>query len=470
MRIFNTLSEEKEELLRPARGAIKLFVCGPTVYNYSHIGHARTYLAFDMIARYLLHQGFPLQYIQNITDIDDKIIDRAREAGSSYIDIANKFEKAFYEDMEAIHLQKNVQYKRASEHIEEIKDQISRLIEKSQAYQAEDGVYFEVRSFREYGKLSHQDINAMRRADRTAERDAKEDSLDFVLWKLRKEEDEPAWDSPWGKGRPAWHIEDTAISEKYFGLQYDLHGGALELKFPHHEAEIAIAESLTEKKPFVKIWMHTGWLLVNGEKMSKSLNNFITIRDFLKKYSHNVLRLMMLEHHYRSPIDYSDASAMQAENLWQSLLHTIGVLNFIVSGKYKEVAIERIVLEDMVGVAKQNFYSAMDDDFNTPKALAAIFGLINNLQRSKDNIFSLSKQDAKTSYNFIKESIELLGCIAEIPKIPKKVTERAAARELLRGNKQFIQADSLRKEINVLGYTIEDTPLGFFLWPNGKSR
>ncbi|MEK7146691.1 MAG: cysteine--tRNA ligase, partial [Patescibacteria group bacterium] len=280
LKIYNTLSGKKESLKKPANRALKLFVCGPTVYDYSHIGHARTYLFFDIFARYLKSLGFKTFYLQNITDIDDKIINRANREKKNISAVARFFEKEYYRDMKTLAVESVDCYGKAGDFIKEIQRQIQTLVKKGFAYKTKNGVYFEVKKFKNFGKLSRQNLNALRPGWRIEPDPGKKDPLDFALWKFS--EQKPYWPSLWGKGRPGWHIEDTAITGKIFGSQYDLHGGGNDLKFPHHEAEIAQAESASGKKPFVKIWLHTGFLLVNGEKMSKSLGNFITIKDFLK--------------------------------------------------------------------------------------------------------------------------------------------------------------------------------------------
>ena len=297
LKIYNTLSGKKERLIKPKGRPLRLFVCGPTVYDYSHLGHARTYLAFDIIVRYLNFQGFKVFYVQNITNIDDKIINRAKRLKKQPLALANFFEKKFYEDMKNLKITSVDKYARASDFIPQIIKQIQTLIKKGHAYKIEgDGYYFDLKTFPDYGKLSKRTVlEAEDAVSRIDEGVAKRNKGDFALWKLTNEKS--SWPTPLGQGRPGWHIEDTAISESFFGPQYDLHGGANELKFPHHEAEIAQQESASGKKPFVKIWIHTGVLFINGKKMSKSLKNFISIHDFLKNKDANLLRWIVLNHH-----------------------------------------------------------------------------------------------------------------------------------------------------------------------------
>lgn len=485
IKVYNTLSEKKENLPKPKRGALKLFVCGPTVYDYSHIGHARTYIAFDAIVSYLRSRGVPIFYLQNITDIDDKIIERAKERGISPKALAKEFEKAYYQDMKALGVDNVDKYARATDHIKEIVKQIKTLIKKGYAYEIPgDGWYFDLSKFPDYGKLSHRTaLQANDSVSRIDASDKKRNAGDFALWKFSKS-GEPGWKAKelegsakrrqppyWkagseatvgnqevsetgvgGWGRPGWHIEDTAISEKFFGPQYDLHGGAVDLKFPHHEAEIAQQESASGKKPFVKIWMHTGFLLISGEKMSKSLGNFITIRDFLAKSSPEVLRLIVLSHHYRSPIDFSENLILQYESALERLKHFVRQLDHIkktgaVSGKIKAV----------LKSADAEFQRAMEDDFKTPDALAAIFNLVSQVE---PGIWNLNKKEAAAIKKALTEKLALFKIELKPDRIPAKITKMANKRELYRSNKQFAQADALRKEIEQLGFIIEDTPQG----------
>ncbi len=319
LKVYNTLSRKKEILKprapRQTRGKqkIKLFVCGPTVYDAAHIGHARTYIAFDVIVKYLRQNGYNVFYLQNITDIDDKIINRAKEKNIAPEKLARRFEKEYLDDIKSLKINGVTKYARATDHIKEIIGQVTRLIKKGCAYKIEDGIYYDISKFKGYGKLSKRTIlQAEDGVSRIDESKDKKNKGDFCLWKLSKP-GEPSWPSPWGKGRPGWHIEDTAITEKYFGPQYDIHGGGRDLIFPHHEAEIAQMEAISGKSPLVKYWLHSGFLTVNGQKMAKSLGNFITIRDFLKENSARFLRFLVVKAHYRSPIDYNEKLILQTK-------------------------------------------------------------------------------------------------------------------------------------------------------------
>lgn len=457
MLIYNTLTRQKENLEETLGGEkkIRLFVCGPTVYDYIHIGNARTYSAFDTIVRYLRDRGFKVFYLQNITDIDDKIIRRAGEAGVKPAALAKEYEKAYHEDEKKLNINSVTKYARATKYIKEIVKQIKSLASKGHAYKIEgDGYYFDISTFPDYGRLARRTVaQAEDSVSRIDESVNKKNKGDFALWKFSKD-DEPYWDSPLGKGRPGWHIEDTAITEYHFGPQYDLHGGAVDLIFPHHEAEIAQQESASKKKPMVKIWIHSGFLNINSAKMSKSSGDFITARDFLKDHSPAVFRYLVASHHYRSPINYSDELAAQSKN-------TLNNLNqFLAKLKMADGLLEA---NPDIDSAKKKFSAAMDDDFNSPGALAAIFEIVNWLN---PKIWDLNKKSAKNLEKWTKNSLEIFGIKPQIPKIPPKIARLGEKRELFRSNKQFIQSDDLRKEIERLGYTIEDTPRGPFLWPN----
>jgi len=455
MRIYDSLSGEKKPLEKIISGKkIKLFVCGPTVYDAAHIGHARTYLAFDMLVRYLRGRGYDVFYLQGITNIDDKIIRRALDKKISALKLADDFTKQYLKDMRSLGITSVTKYAKSTDHIQEIVKQVQALVKKGVAYKIkDDGYYFDIMKFSDYGKLSHRTAaQAEDSVTRIDEGVNKRNKGDFCLWKFSKA-NEPSWKTPLGQGRPGWHIEDTAISEHFFGPQYDLHGGGLDLKFPHHEAEIAQQEAASGKKPFVKIWMHTGMLTVNGEKMSKSLNNFLTIADFLKAFSPNVLRLLVAQHQYRAPLNYSQEAAASAERALDSLNQFIAKLK-LAKGKN--------ALKTSIESHEALFQAKMEDDFNTPEALAVLFSSINANQKS---LWSVNKTDAKMAVKWLTEKLKTFNLTLKEPKIPAKIKQLAKKRELFRTNKQFTPADDLRRKIEVLGYSIEDTPRGPFLWP-----
>jgi cysteinyl-tRNA synthetase len=461
MQLYNTLTRDKKNITGELGNTktIKLFVCGPTVYGDAHIGHARTYIFFDFLTKYLRSQGYDVFYLQNITDIDDKIIKRAAETGVSPGELAAKFAQSYFEDMKSLGVDGVTEYAPATQFIPEIIAQVERLIEKGFAYAIDgDGWYFDIAKDTDYGKLSGrtaaQAEDGVSRIDDAA---LKRNKGDFCLWKFSKP-GEPTWPGEsLGSGRPGWHIEDTAISEKFFGPQYDIHGGAIDLKFPHHEAEIAQQESASGKKPFVKIWVHTGFLTVNGEKMSKSLGNFITIKDFLKKYPAEVLRWMTFTHHYRAPLDYSDDSAEQAKSALERIRMFLAKLESrLTSEGFKE---KSVVFDDY---DYSKFDDLIADDLDTPGALGFFFRALGD---ANETFFQLDKNSLERAIDFIKKVLGFFGIRSDSPEIPQEIRAKAAERELSRGNKDFAQSDALRKEIEALGYVIEDTPHGPFIWP-----
>jgi cysteinyl-tRNA synthetase len=419
MKLYSTLlkSVEPLETLHPDR--VALFVCGPTVYDYSHLGHARTYVVFDVLAKYLRSTGKEVFYLQNITDVDDKIIRRAHEDGVSQSELARKFEREYLKDMKALGIDAVSYYARATTHIPEIIGQVQRLVDKGVAYVTENGVYFDVDTFERNGELSGQE--RAKRVSRVSDT-SKHNALDFALWKLG-EFGEYTWDSPWGRGRPGWHIEDTAISEKYFGQQYDMHGGGLDLIFPHHEAEIAQMESLEGKHPMVRYWLHTGFLTVKGEKMSKSLGNFITIRDALKTWNKDVLRYCILLSHYRSPLQATDEGFANAAKGLEHI-RAIAVQD---KGEDKE--------------GRAAFVAAMESDLNTPMALAAIQQLA-----ASGDIEALKEYGEILGINFLREESAPLSVLEEI-------------RAELRAKKQFEVSDLIRARMEAAGIRILDNHL-----------
>lgn len=449
--------------MRPEGRPLNVFVCGPTVYGDAHIGHARTYVVFDSFVKFLRAVGFEVFYLQNITDIDDKIIAKARQLGVDWKSISEKYTKENFEDFERLSITAVDEYAKATNFIPEIVEQVKVLLTKGVAYEIMgDGIYFDVSTFPDYGKLSRRTIaqaeDSMSRIDESV---GKKNKADFTLWKFSKL-GEPAWDSEIGAGRPGWHIEDTAISEKFFGPQYDLHGGGIDLKFPHHEAEIAQQESASGRKPFVKIWMHTGSLTVNGEKMSKSLNNFVTIKKFLSLSSSNVLRLLILSSHYRSPIDYTEGLLSDIVSKWLTVLGFLARIEMLKNNGAKNVP--RIASLERV---REQFFTELSKDFNTPKAIAVIFSFIREVNVK---IWEVGSDEAGDLKALLNECLGILGLKALFEEAGHEVTELIKAREEFRENKQFAQADGLRKKINDLGFELEDTPLGPLVWRELKEN
>ena len=448
MEIYSTLTRSKEDFKTINEGRVNLFVCGPTVYDDAHIGHGRTYISFDTIKRYLEYKGYAVFYIQNVTDIDDKIINRSKESGIPSDVLARRFEKRYREDMAKLNVNGVNLFARATDHMPEILDQIQRLIDKGFAYETEDGVYFEIDKFPEFGKLSNRNVEELESHREIAET-TKKNPQDFALWKKREGVDEPTWPSPWGDGRPGWHIEDTAITEFYFGPQYDAHGGGLDLIFPHHEAEITQMEAVSGKAPMVRFWLHTGFLNVNGEKMSKSLHNFITIRELLESYEPDTFRFFVLSTHYRSPIDFSKDSLHQSERSLDRIRKYYELLD--VEVEYEDYEC------DALAPHKEEFFSSMDDDFNTPKAIAAIFGLINDTKNDLDNFSDEEKIAIKS---FLDDAAHILGVSFEIEEVNAGSDDLlnliSDVRAELRANKQYDLSDKIRANLQELGYEIND--------------
>ena len=449
MDVYSTLTRSKEDFVTINKNRVNLFVCGPTVYDDAHIGHERTYISFDTIKRYLEYKGYAVFYIQNITDIDDKIINRSKESGIPAGELARKFEKRYIEDMNKLNVNGVNLFARATDHVDEILDQIQRLIDKGFAYETEDGVYFEIDKFPEFGKLSNRNVEELE-SHRDLAETTKKNPQDFALWKKRVGVDEPTWPSPWGDGRPGWHIEDTAITEYYFGPQYDAHGGGLDLIFPHHEAEITQMEAVSGKAPMVKFWLHTGFLNVNGEKMSKSLNNFITIRELLEDWDAETFRFFVLSTHYRSPIDFSKDSLHQSEKSLDRIRKYYELLDVEVTEDFDS---DYEVLDKW----SAEFFDSMDDDFNTPKAIAAIFGLIND---SKNELDDLSGEDKIAIKAFLDDAAHIFGVSFELEEVNAGSDDLleliSEVRSELRANKQYELSDKIRDNLQSLGYEIND--------------
>jgi cysteinyl-tRNA synthetase len=470
MMIYNTMSGRKEPLQPIHKNRINFFVCGPTVYDDSHIGHARTYIAFDVVARYLRYKGFSVFYLQNITDVDDKIIQRASELDIEPLSLARKFEKRYLEDMQALGVTSVNLYARATEHIPEIISQIERLMEKGFAYETKTGVYFDESKFEDFGKLSHQTAEDLK-MHRIEPDPTKRNPGDFSLWKKRPEEGgegaEVTWDSPWGRGRPGWHIEDTAITETYFGPQYDIHGGAMDLIFPHHEAEIAQMEAASGKKPLVRCWMHTGFLNVRGEKMSKSLGNFVTIREMLEDCDPGAFRFFVLSAHYRTPIDFTDEVLEQSRRSLERVRQLMSVIEeqLETPGEFQTPEESCTVLVE----ARDRFLEAMDDDFNTPNALRAVFEMVRDINRLI-NEKSISRKTLQNVKQLLTEFGVVLGIDFSAGKKEAAGGEGELAvclielliemRQKLRDKRDWELADEIRDRMKDLNITLVDTKAG----------
>ena len=444
LKVYNTLNKKKE-VFKPIKDKkVDLFVCGLTPYNYAHIGHAKTYIQFDVIVKYLRSLKYNVFYLQNVTDLDDKIIKRANEENKTWKEIARKYEKEFKDDMKDLNVDSVSKYARATDYIKEIQSQVKRLIDKKCAYKISDGWYFDLSKFKEYGKLAKRTMEKSQDAvSRIDENKEKRNKGDFCLWKFSKE-GEPSWKFSEGEGRPGWHIEDTAITEKEFGCQYDVHGGAIDLIFPHHEAEIAQMESISGKKPLVKYWLHTAFLNINKEKMSKSLGNFITIKEALKKYNGRILRYFFVSNTYRSSIDFSYDTLEHSKNALERLD------NFMLKLKDSKEKDDLKLIEK----AKNDFIKSMDDDFNAAKAVSVIFDFIKNVNK---------KGGGKKSYELMLEFDEVFGLgfkDLKEKRLDKEVKELIKKREKAREEKNYELADKIRDKLNKKGIILEDTALG----------
>lgn len=455
LKIYNTLSKKKEAFKPIDSNKVKIFVCGPTVYDFAHLGHAKTYVQFDVIVKYLRKfKNYDVFYLQNITDIDDKIINRAQEQGIIPKALAEQYTKLYFEDMKILGVDSVSEYAKATSFIEEIKSQVKRLVERGFAYETNDGVYFEVKKFKNYGKLSKQPLDKIKEGARVEINENKKSPEDFVIWKKKKYEHEPFWVSDFKDGRPGWHIEDTAITEKYFGSQYDIHGGGLDLIFPHHEAEIAQMEAISGVSPLVNYWMHTGFLQVNGEKMSKSLGNFFTIRDVLRSYKPQFLRYLFITSHYRNHIDFS------FENLDSSKNSLARLNDFLLRiKKYKNAIADNKKIVSLLKKYKSDFEKAMDDDFETSKALAVLFELVREFNILLSTA-QLSNSDASKVVRLVEDFDSVFGFLDKDEKIPDEVLDLVNKRNEARNNKDWKKSDTLRNQINKLGFSIDDSKEG----------
>ena len=463
MKIYNTLTKKKEEFVPITPGEVKMYVCGPTVYNLIHIGNARPMIVFDTVRRYFEHKGYQVNYVSNFTDVDDKIIKKAIEEGVDADVISERYIAECKKDMESLNVRPATVHPQATQEICGMLEMIQKLIDDGHAYVADDGtVYYRVRSFRDYGKLSHKNLDDLEGGKRSllvSGEDQKEDPLDFVLWKPKKE-GEPYWESPWCNGRPGWHIECSVMSKKYLGDEIDIHAGGEDLIFPHHENEIAQSEA-ANGKPFAHYWMHNAFLNIDNRKMSKSAGNFFTVRDIISKYDPQVLRFFMLSAHYRSPLNFSAELMEAAKNGLERILTAVSNLNFLLSkAEDKEMTeAEKKLLED-AKVYTTRFDEAMDDDFNTADAIAAIFELVKFINTNTDG--ESSKAYLSALHEQIRELSDVCGLIVDQKEemldadIEKLIEERQAARKA----KDFARADAIRNELLEKGIVLEDTREG----------
>ena len=462
MKLYNTLSKKKEEFVPVEEGKVKMYVCGPTVYNFIHIGNARPMIVFDTVRRYFEYKGYDVNYVSNFTDVDDKIIKKANEEGVSAEEISQRYIAECKKDMEGMNIKPATTHPLATQEIDGMLDMIGTLIEKGFAYEKNGTVYFRTRRFEEYGKLSHKNLDDLRSGNRTllvSGQDEKEDPLDFVLWKPKKE-GEPAWESPWSDGRPGWHIECSVMSKKYLGEQIDIHAGGEDLVFPHHENEIAQSEACNGKE-FARYWMHNAFLNIDNRKMSKSLGNFRTVREISEQYDLQVLRFFMLSAHYRSPLNFSADLMESSKSALERIVNAADNLKYLMNNA-KEDAMSAGEKESLAKTAEfvTAFENAMEDDFNTADAIAAVFDLVKfcNTTANAEG----SKEYASELYKLLVKLTDVLGIIVEKKEelldadIEALIEERQAARKA----KNFARADEIRDELLSKGIVLLDTREG----------
>lgn len=453
LKVYSTLSRKKEEFIPLNKDEVTFYLCGPTVYDSAHLGHGRSATAFDIIRRYLLYKGFNLKFISNYTDIDDKMINRANEEGISVKELSDKVIPKYVQDYGELRIMEPTLKPKATEYIDHIIEILKKLDEKGAIYELEDGVYFDIIKFEEYGKLSGQKLDELQMGARVAVNEAKRNPQDFALWKLEKP-GEPAWDSPWGKGRPGWHIECSAMCAAILGESIDFHAGGADLTFPHHECEVAQSETAHGKK-FAQYWLHNGFININEEKMSKSLGNFITLRDMLDKYSGPVIRYLYLQTHYRSPINFTDALLEQSEQSLRRIHDFVAMVKRINDpGKLNNE------IKQLVDKSKEKFDESMDNDFETPDALASIFGLIKEANILKDSI-DFTEKDRNYILEFINSVDEVFAVLMpEDNELSEELMQIITDREEARTNKDWAKSDELRDLLKEKGVIIEDTPKG----------
>jgi len=459
MQVFNTLTRKKEEFVPIEENKVRMYSCGPTVYNYFHIGNARPFIIFDTLRRYFEYRGYEVKFVQNFTDIDDKMIKRANEEGITVKELAERFIAEYYTDAQGLGVRAASVHPRATENIDAIIDMIKTLIDKGHAYEVNGDVYFDTKSFGGYGKLSHQPLEELEAGARIEVNDVKRDPMDFALWKAEKP-GEPSWESPWGKGRPGWHIECSAMANRYLGKTIDIHCGGQDLAFPHHENEIAQSESANGCE-FSHYWMHNGYINVDNVKMSKSLNNFFTVRDVAKVYGYEPVRFFMLSAHYRSPINYSADILEQAKTSLERIYTCKENLEFVLSGDVFGEAENRQEIIDRLDSRKQQFIDAMDNDLNTADAIAAIFELVKDANTIAAPEGRADRETVRHAYDLLMELCGVLGLLTRKKEnLDSDIEELIEKRRQARKEKNFKLADEIRDGLKARGIILEDTPQG----------
>ena len=459
MKIYNSLTRKKEEFVPLEPGKVSMYVCGPTVYNYFHIGNGRTFIVFDTIRRYMEYRGYEVNFVQNFTDIDDKMINKANEENTTVKEIGDKYICEYYKDADGLNIKRATTNPRATEYISEIIDFVSGLIEKGYAYEVNGDVYFRTKKFEGYGQLIGQNLDDLQAGARINVDERKEDPMDFAIWKAQKP-GEPAWECPWGLGRPGWHIECSCMAKNLLGDTIDIHAGGMDLAFPHHENEIAQSEALTGKK-FANYWMHAAFLNVNNQKMSKSLNNFLTARDALKEYDADVIRFLMLSGHYRIQLNFSNELLESAKASIERLYNAIGNLeNLISEVKNEKMTEEEIKYLESLDTYRQRYIEKMDDDFNTADAISVLFDLIRD---TNSNIgINSSKELCEKALELIRELGLPLGILQKTTKgdLEAEIEALIAERQQARKDRNFALADKIRDDLKAKGIELLDTPQG----------
>lgn len=461
MKLYNSMSRTKEEFKTIESGKVKMYACGPTVYNFIHVGNARPIIMFDVLRRYLEFCGYDVTFVQNFTDIDDKIINRANEEGISASEVAEKYIGEYFKDAQGLGVRPATVHPRATENIDGIIAMVSDLIEKGYAYEVNGDVYYRTHRFPEYGKLSHQPLADLESGARIDINDNKESPVDFALWKAAKP-GEPYWDSPWGKGRPGWHIECSVMSNRYLGKTIDIHCGGEDLAFPHHENEIAQSEA-ANGCCFVHYWVHNGFISIDNKKMSKSLGNFFTVREAAEAYGYETIRLFMLSAHYRSPLNYSEESLLQAKNALQRLYTSAENLQFLMqNGAEGEMTADERNFIGGLHVYRDRFKAAMDDDFNTADALSVVFELVRELNSATVSEKHPTREFAGACFSALTELTDVLGLLYNLEKndLAGEVEALIAARANARKEKNYAEADRIRDQLKDMGIILEDTPQG----------